>query len=388
VGAERPPRAAVRASVRAALADLGPGDRVLVALSGGPDSLALLGAAVRVAAEQGLVCAAVVVDHRLQEGSAGIALRAAEQARILGCSDVAVVSVAVPRGAGTGGLEAAARTSRYAALRRVAGDPPAAAVLLGHTLDDQAETVLLGLARGSGTRSLAAMAPRSGMFRRPLLDLPRALVAAAAADAAAEDPLLEPWSDPHNADPAFARVRVRRDVLPVLEAALGPGVPEALARTARLARADADALDGWAERVWADRVRPVLAVLPPGSANASAQERTPVRGWGGLGAAGVEGAEVGRAVVGAPPGPADPVLALLVPAAVLRGDAEGPFPPAITSRLVHRLLREGGCPAGALTAEHVQRVVGLLERPPGTADVALPGRRHARREGADLVVRA
>jgi len=178
MGAERPARAAVRAAVRAALADLGPGERVLVALSGGPDSLALLAATTRVAAEGGLVCAAVVVDHGLQPGSAAVAARA-EQARILGCAGADVVRVRVAQGPGAGGPEAAARTVRYAALQRAASDPPATAVLLGHTRDDQAETVLLGLARGSGVRSLAGMAPRSGLWRRPLLELPRELVARA-----------------------------------------------------------------------------------------------------------------------------------------------------------------------------------------------------------------
>ena len=107
--------------------------------------------------------------------------------------------------------------------------------------------MLLGLARGSGTRSLAGMAPLSGVYRRPLLDLPRDVVVAAALAAAADDPRLEPWSDPHNVDTGFARVRVRHEVLPVLEAALGPGIVEALARTATLAREDADALDAWAD---------------------------------------------------------------------------------------------------------------------------------------------
>ena len=122
--------------------------------------------------------------------------------------------------------------------------------------------MLLGLARGSGTRSLAGMAPLSGVYRRPLLDLPRDVVVAAALAAAADDPRLEPWSDPHNVDTGFARVRVRHEVLPVLEAALGPGIVEALARTAALAREDADALDAWAERVWG-QVRPRRSSAAP-----------------------------------------------------------------------------------------------------------------------------
>ncbi len=273
----RPPRAAVRAAVRACLADLEPGDRVVVALSGGADSLALTAAVVVVGAEIGLRCEAVVIDHQIQAGSGQVAARAAEQARILGCSDARVLSVQVPRGAGSGGVEAAARAVRYAALDAVAGVgggagwdatvvvddaaggsaspstavPPAAAILLGHTREDQAETVLLGLARGSGSRSLAGMAARTGIYRRPLLDLPRAVVVAAAREAAAADPQLEPWTDPHNADATFARVRVREEVLPMLEAALGPGIVEALSRTAALAREDADALDAWADQVWA-----------------------------------------------------------------------------------------------------------------------------------------
>ncbi len=183
MGARRPPRAAVRAAVRAALGDLDPGERVIVALSGGADSLALTAATVAVGAELGLLCEAVVIDHQLQEGSGEVAARAAEQARILGCTDATVLVVEVSRGSGSGGVEAAARSARYGALDAAAGVgraggqgagsmstppvgegdgfsglPPAAAVLLGHTRDDQAETVLLGLARGSGTRSLAGMA--------------------------------------------------------------------------------------------------------------------------------------------------------------------------------------------------------------------------------------
>ena len=265
----RPPRAAVRAAVRACLADLEPGERVIVALSGGADSLALTAATVAVCADLGLLCEAVVIDHQLQPGSGEVAQRAAEQARILGCLDARVIAVDVPQGSGSGGVEAAARGARYAALDALERErPPAAAILLGHTREDQAETVLLGLARGSGTRSLAGMTARAGVYRRPLLDLPRGVVVAAALEAAAADPRLEPWSDPHNTDAGFARVRVRHEVLPVLESALGPGIVEALARTATMAREDADALDAWAERVWAlavERVPDAPAGRRPGT---------------------------------------------------------------------------------------------------------------------------
>jgi tRNA(Ile)-lysidine synthase len=148
--------------------------------------------------------------------------------------ETAVVRVGVTD-AGSG-PEAAAREARYAALEQAAG--PRELVLLGHTLDDQAETVLLGLARGSGLRSLSGMAVVRGHFVRPLLGLRRAVTVACCAEFG-----LEPWLDPHNADGRFARVRVRQRVLPMLEAELGPGVAEALARTAELARADADLLD-------------------------------------------------------------------------------------------------------------------------------------------------
>ncbi|MCU1672537.1 MAG: tRNA lysidine(34) synthetase TilS, partial [Frankiales bacterium] len=178
-------------------------------------------------------------DNGLQDGSAAVAARAAGQCRSLGLEPVEVLTAGDgAAGTGDGGPEARARATRYALLESAAARLGAAAVLLGHTLDDQAETVLLGLARGSGTRALAGMAAARGVFRRPLLGLTRDLTAKACAEAG-----LVPWSDPHNADPRFARVRVRARVLPVLEQELGPGVAEALARTAAQLREDADALD-------------------------------------------------------------------------------------------------------------------------------------------------
>ena len=259
--------AAVRVAVRRSLRDIaGP---VAAAVSGGADSLALVAAL----AFERPGSAALVVDHGLQEGSAGVALRAAEQCRRLGLA-AAVLRAAPSRspadprhqglrdlqksvldeGSAGGGPEARARAARYEALDRAAAARGLSCVLLGHTLDDQAETVLLGLARGSGARALAGMAAVRGRYRRPLLDLPRATARQACAEAG-----LEPWEDPHNADPAYARVRVRTAVLPALERALGPGVSAALARTARQLREDADALDALTPD--SDDVE-VLAALP------------------------------------------------------------------------------------------------------------------------------
>lgn len=227
-----------RRAVRASLTDLEAGSLVLVALSGGPDSLALAAATAFEAPRAGLRAGAVVVDHGLQEGSGAVAERAAAVARELGLDPVEIVAVDVTLGPGGGGPEAAARAARYSAFEVAAVEFGAAAVLLGHTLDDQAETVLLGLARGSGAVSISGMPAENGLYRRPFLGLRRASTIQACRDQG-----LEPWNDPHNTDPAYTRVRVRDRVLPLLEAELGPGIAEALARTAELVREDADALD-------------------------------------------------------------------------------------------------------------------------------------------------
>jgi tRNA(Ile)-lysidine synthase len=201
-----------------------------VALSGGPDSLALTAAAAAA-----LPTTALIVDHGLQVGSADIAEIARRQAHDLGCVDAQVLRVRV----GTdGGPEAAARTARYAALDAARGQ---ASVLLAHTLDDQAETVLLGLGRGSGARSIAGMRAADPPWYRPLLGVRRTVTHAACAELG-----LAPWDDPHNHDARFTRVRLRTEVLPLLEDVLGGGVAGALARTAAALREDTDALDEWA----------------------------------------------------------------------------------------------------------------------------------------------
>ncbi|MGH4007183.1 MAG: tRNA lysidine(34) synthetase TilS, partial [Pseudonocardiaceae bacterium] len=231
--APHPAVSEVRTAVRRFLAAHRTGEAVAVACSGGADSLALAAATVHCARRLSLAVHGLVVDHRLQPGSETVAQTAAQQLRRLGCAAVRVLETTVE---GPGGPEAAARRARYAALRSAA--PAGALVLLGHTLDDQAETVLLGLGRGSGPRSVAGMRELDPPWGRPLLGVRRA-VTAAACDALG----LAPWVDPHNADPRFRRVRLRTEALPLLEDVLAGGVAEALARTAGQLQEDLDLLD-------------------------------------------------------------------------------------------------------------------------------------------------
>ena len=308
-----PAVAAVRSALRASIADLARGDLVLAACSGGPDSLALAAALAFVAPRMGLRAGGVTVDHGLQDGSGSRAASVVAVLSGLGLDPVRGIAVTVPA---DGGPEAAARTARYRALAEAAAELGAAAVLLGHTLDDQAETVLLGLARGSGPRSLAGMPRRRGTFRRPLLGVRRPVTAAAC-----EALGLEPWEDPHNADRRFARVRIRLDALPALEAALGPGVPEALARTADQLRADAEFL----ESISSERSR--------------ADSPLPVSSLAGM-------------------------------------------PGAVRTRVLRSAALAAGCPAGALTAGHVARLEELVTDWHGQRWIDLPGGvRASRRSG-------
>jgi tRNA(Ile)-lysidine synthase len=241
---------------------------IAVAVSGGADSLALAAAADYVTRELGLRLHGLIVDHGLQPESARVARRAADTLTGLGVPEVRVLPVRVD---GPGGTEAAARRARYAALR-AALPAPGALVLLGHTRDDQAETVLLGLGRGSGPRSIAGMRPLDPPWARPLLGVSRATTVAACARLG-----LTPWADPHNADPRFTRVRLRTEVLPLLEDVLAGGVADALARTAAQLREDTDALDEWAATVLGKAGDELdvadLAELP------GAVRRRVLRGW-------------------------------------------------------------------------------------------------------------
>ncbi|WP_329383682.1 tRNA lysidine(34) synthetase TilS [Streptomyces sp. NBC_01716] len=298
---------------------------VLVACSGGADSMALASALAFEARKLSVRAGAVTVDHGLQPGSD---LRAAEVvSRLVAMRLDPVESVAVTVGR-DGGPEAAARDARYAALDAAAERHGAVAVLLGHTRDDQAETVLLGLARGSGTRSLSGMAPVSGAtgrYRRPFLQLDRQTARKACLVQA-----IPVWDDPHNADPAYTRSRLRHEGLPALEKALGKGVVEALARTAQLSRDDADALDAWA---------------------------------------------------------ADAESAVRDDAGQLECAKLYALPPAVRRRVLRRAAVVAGAPAGSLFARHIEEIDRLITGWRGQGAINLPGRVEAQRQGGRLVIR-
>ncbi|MGV3564120.1 MAG: tRNA lysidine(34) synthetase TilS [Nocardioides sp.] len=318
-----PSVAATRVAVRRELADVPAGSTVVVACSGGADSLALAAATVHEARAGGWRVVGATVDHQLQEGSAAQAARVVEQLAALGIDETLTARVTVAWEPGGEGPEGAARRARYAVLGQVAEHSRAAVVLLGHTRDDQAETVLLGLARGSGARSLAGMRRAFDVYRRPFLDLSRDDTVTACQVLG-----LDAWDDPHNSDPGYARVRVRRSVLPVLEEHLGPGVAAALARTAQQLRADADCLDDLADKQYA-------ALLTP--------DGLPV-------------------------------------------DALAALPSALRTRLLRRLALDAGAPPAELFHEHVLALDALVTAWRGQRWIDLPGHLRGFRTGGKVRV--
>jgi tRNA(Ile)-lysidine synthase len=315
--------AATRVAVRQALGqieDVKQSGLVLVACSGGADSLALAAAVAFEAPRIGLSAGAVIVDHGLQDGSAAVANRGADQCRRLGLDPVEVVTVQVVSSGS--GPEAGARDARYKALEDVADRVGAVAVMLGHTRDDQAEQVLLGLARGSGARSLSGMPARRGRFVRPLLGLARTTTVAACEAAG-----LLAWVDPHNSDPAYGRVRARA-LLPLMETELGRGTIAALARSADLLREDADALDD-------------LAALARDGLGRGEQ------------------------------GQVDATALFMLPR-------------AIRTRVWRLLAVEAGCTPGALIATHVDALDTLVTSWRGQGPIDLPGHVQGRRAGGQV----
>ncbi|MCX6444050.1 MAG: tRNA lysidine(34) synthetase TilS [Actinobacteria bacterium] len=230
----------IRNAVKAQLAKLEPGDSVLVAVSGGADSLALAYAVLKESETNAIRVQAVTIDHQLQDNSGQQAENASQQLYAMGYTKVFIEKVEVTT---ESGIEAGARSARYKAISTWAEKEKITKVFLGHTRDDQAETVLLGLARGSGTRSMSGMAIDNGLFVRPLLSITREETEKACAELN-----LKVWNDPHNFNTEFSRVKVRLHVLPALEENLGPGISAALARSAALLRDDADALDAIAQQ--------------------------------------------------------------------------------------------------------------------------------------------
>ncbi len=296
---------AIRSAVRIALEKLEAGDTVIVAVSGGADSLALAYALSLEAPKFAIRLHAVTIDHQLQSASGVQALEVVSQMKTLGIeTTIEKVSVEI-----TEGLEASARKARYEALDSVGIKLNAAAIFLGHTRDDQAESVLLGLARGSGTRSLSGMAEINGKYFRPLLFITRDQTGSMCQESG-----LIPWSDPHNQDLNFARVRVRLQAMPILEETIGPGISEALARTAELVRHDADALDAWAER------------------------------------------EIGQ-----------------IDLSDLSCDYLADLPRAIRSRIIRAAIYAAGAPSGSISADHVGSIEALVTAWSGQGAAHLPG---------------
>jgi tRNA(Ile)-lysidine synthase len=315
-----PSIAAVRGGVRHTLAELDAAapqqPTVLVACSGGADSLALLSATVFEGHKLDVRVIGVTVDHGLQEGSAAHAARVVAQMASMGVDETAAARVTVEsEGRGT---EAAAREARYAVLDQMTQHFGASLVLLGHTRDDQAETVLLGLTRGSGGRALAGMRRAFDSYRRPLLDVGRdETVTACQVEG------IEFWEDPHNADPVYTRSRVRHRVLPLLEDELGPGVAATLARTADQLREDVELLDELAAAAYAE-----------------------VRSSDGVDASSLAGR-----------------------------------PPAVVHRALRLAALDAGAPAAELFRVHVLALAALLGPQPRPGEVQLPGRVSAHRSG-------
>ncbi|NCV79281.1 MAG: tRNA lysidine(34) synthetase TilS [Actinobacteria bacterium] len=296
---------AVRNAVRHWLEKYEAGDKVLVAVSGGADSLALAHALAVEAKKLAITVIGVTVDHQLQDASAIQAERVVQQLSQMEISClIKKVNVEI-----NNGLEASARKARYEAIEKVVQQENAVAVFLGHTKDDQAETVLLGLARGSGTRSLSGMAHHNGIYVRPLLEITRAQ-----SEEFCNEVGLNFWIDPHNSDSQFARVRVRTEALPTLEKTIGPGISDALARSAHLLRDDADALDHWAKR---EEIHLDLADLD------CAHLET--------------------------------------------------LPRAIRTRILRTAIYAAGAPSGSVSAEHVSAVEALISAWSGQGALSLPG---------------
>jgi len=275
---------------------------ILLGVSGGADSLALAIATLLEAKDREVI--PVVIDHGLQELSADVAAQTVLKLKELGFNQIESRKIVVEL---NDGIEASARRARYAAFDEIAATYKSSVFFLGHTENDLAETVLLGLARGSGTRSLSGMPEVNGIYIRPFLHITRATT-----ESVCTENNVTPWRDPHNDNREFSRVRVRHDILPIMERDLGPGISSALARSSRILREDADALD-------------LIAATFMEENDALAIDQ----------------------------------LAVL--------------PRAIRSRVLRALIYEAGAPSGSLTYDHITPVEALITAWHGQGATSLPG---------------
>jgi tRNA(Ile)-lysidine synthase len=305
MGLHTPATVAIRSAIRRHLELIPVGQVVLIGCSGGADSMALTVGTKLESAEHRII--PVVVDHGLQEDSAKVAEATCTNLRSHGFAEIfqARASITV-----TDGLEASARRARYQIFHQALDTYGAEHFLLAHTLNDQAETVLLGLARGSGTRSLSAMAERNPPFIRPLLGITRDIT-----ENFCDEQSIDYWHDPHNDDPTFTRVRIRKKVLPVMEREMGPGITSALARSARIFREDADALDLWADEVFSQTSDPHVLEI-------ATLEKLPI---------------------------------------------------AVRSRVLRLAIYAVGAPSGSINADHLLPIEALVTEWNGQGEVSLPG---------------
>ncbi len=307
-----------RLAVRESLAPLSPGDAVIVAVSGGADSLLLAYCLNVEGAALALRIRAVIVDHQLQDGSAKIAIEAKTALQKMDIKEVEIIRVDVVK---SDGIEADARNARYNALNSVADKSSATAIFLGHNKDDLAESVLLGLTQGAGTKSLAGMSTHDGRYIRPFLALSREEIISACDEVG-----IVYWSDPHNDDLRFTRVKIRKQIIPLMERELGPGITDALARSARIFREDSDALDTLTDEIFA-------TIPDPTSIEVELLER---------------------------------------------------LPSALRKRVIRRAVALLG--ATRITAEHLGWVDSLISQWHGQGEVALPAGVTARRESGRLAL--
>jgi len=280
--------------------------RILIGVSGGADSLALAIGTLAECKSADLDLVAIVIDHQLQEGSAKVAEHTSQQLLDLGFTNVEVMKVNVEV---IDGMESSARRARYSAFDEAIAKYQPDYFFLAHTKNDQAESVLLGLARGSGTRSLSGIAEVNGIFIRPLLGVDRAMTEEVCVENG-----ITPWIDPHNSDSSYARVRVRREILPLMEREIGPGIVDALARSAGILREDADALDELATEYLAGQDPQDLAVEP------------------------------------------------------LRK-----IPKALRIRVLRQAIYLAGAPMGSLSADHLLPIEALITNWHGQGEISLPG---------------